>query len=870
MKNIQKLSVILVSAIIPLLLCLYIFFLFGLPKLLTGNKNITKYEQILKNKTSLNIKIKGLDVKTYPNLHFEISTPGIYLITKEQEKPIIIDNFSYKGAIYNVKHGNLDTDYVYVDFQELKKYIKPQKKETKLPKFNFFPVVNIKRAYFKIDNGSDINFNYIRSQQKKNKIYTKLFATIKTNIAKYPVEIGQEGEIIYSDKIEFDNFSVKLQNSKMYFSGNKNEIKMFAQGLPADEMAKNFLFFYKLKHPDKKNFIENFSNFRGTLDVDLTVKNGDFYGKCITNNLGALFSNFKIDVFLPKTVFYFDKKEVSAVTQGTFGTEPVETDFYLKGIATDDLYVNGNVHSVLTNNFTKKYFPILQIRGKADAKVTYKTHNQTVDVFYTLKVDKNNDILSSFGNLSNTDKKRVLSMHTKKQGDPIAIKDYDYSIYNGEKQNKLLYGDGNFEKINKTYTLAKINLKTNGTIPFTYIQSFLKNYLTNGTFNADLQYDNLQHIVYGNLNLYDVTRSNFMRLKKTNINIDKKQIQFKTNGSFFGSQLSITANADNNINKNIKIHDIAVHLDKFHLHSVKIPKTTTKKNKTETTTPNVTVENGSIIVDKIYSDKFEVYNTKILGSLKNNTVNFIMPKADYAKGLLSAKGEYNVKNHSSNINFYASDIDSNDVVTNFFKLPNFAQGQAFATLHVITKNKLNDVKANATFAITNGHLPQLGNKEFHLGRSTSNAKARKNKTFTLAKITNIDFSKRNKINSNLFGTFKLDNNEVKDVKIFSKNEYLGLFIEGLYDIDTQNGTLCIWGKRNKTKVKKIRVFKIPINLLYKFVFRPEHTMLLYQNKVSQIPDIGASFGDEISIFRVYISGKLNSKDKIKIELRDLR
>ena len=99
-----------------------------------------------------------------------------------------------------------------------------------------------------------------------------------------------------------------------------------------------------------------------------------------------------------------------------------------------------------------------------------------------------------------------------------------------------------------------------------------------------------------------------------------------------------------------------------------------------------------------------------------NIVNFIIPQTDYAGGILSAKGKYNVKSHASDINFYASDIDSNEVVTNIFNLPDQVKGSAYVTLHLISKNKLNDILAYATFAIKDGYLPKLGSKEFILKR----------------------------------------------------------------------------------------------------------------------------------------------------------
>ena len=100
---------------------------------------------------------------------------------------------------------------------------------------------------------------------------------------------------------------------------------------------------------------------------------------------------------------------------------------------------------------------------------------------------------------------------------------------------------------------------------------------------------------------------------------------------------------------------------------------------------------------KYITEKFQLYNVGILGNMDNNIVNFIIPQTDYAGGILSAK-ESTTLNHASDINFYASDIDSNEVVTNIFNLPDQVKGSAYATLHLISKNKLNDILAYATFA----------------------------------------------------------------------------------------------------------------------------------------------------------------------------
>ena len=258
--------------------------------------------------------------------------------------------------------------------------------------------------------------------------------------------------------------------------------------------------------------------------------------------------------------------------------------------------------------------------------------------------------------------------------------------------------------------------------------------------------------------------------------------------------------------------------------------------------------------------------------LKNDVFDFIIPETEYSKGLLSAVGKYNIKAHSSDIQFLASDIDSNEVATKIFNLPNQFEGNGYASLHLKTKNKLNDIHAHATFAITDGFLPKLGSQEFIFNRPTKLKKVlfwvHKPISFTLSKITNIDFSKPNVFYSNLLGTFIINNSDVEHVKIFSQSDYLSMFIEGKYNIDSQIGDLCIWGKHNKIAEKKIKIFRIPLSMLYRLIFRSEHTKDIYQDKIKMIPEIKAK-PSEMSIFTVNIVGDLNSNN-LNVKMKNLK
>ena len=874
MKILKELLKLTISLTVIFTIGAYAFFLYTLPIVLTSYENIAKYEDFLSKKVSTPVSIKNLDIKTHPNLSFDITAKGIYIIPSDENSLFHADNLKYSANIFNLKHGKFSSDYIYANIGELKNKIKfENKSDSKGFNLDFYPQVDVKKAYIRLNDNVYSEFDYITSKKNHGKIITKLLAKIYTPYTKSPIILGNKGTITYKNKLRFNNFSTKIGNSEFFISGNNTGMKIKGNNLPVGELESGFLYFYKLRNPQKRNFLENFSDFKGTIDVDLLFDNKGITGKCITHNLGAKFSNLKIDVFLPKTVFDFNGREVSAETKGTFGGEPVETDFHLTGIFTKNIDVKGNVSSPFTDRITKKYYPNVEIVGVADANVTYHTQNQKVDVYYTLRVNKGNNLKSKWGNLNNTDQNRIISMHTVKEGDPMKIESWDYSIQNNNNENtKILFGDGDFKKINGRYALSDLSIKTDNKISIDYIKSFLRDYIKNGTFDADLKLGFLSKTILGSINLYEVSHKDYLYLKNTNITVDKDKIKFLTEGNFFSSPIKISASVANRLSEDILIHSIDIHLNEFFLKQGKlndIPKTLKKAKTPKYKRKKIqyTVEQGRIIVDKLYGNKFDMRNVNIQGYLRNNVAVFVIPKSDYANGLLSAKGMYSLSEHASNIKFYASDIDSNVVMTDFFKLPDQVHGVAFATLHVITRNKLNDVKAAATFAISDGYMPQIANHEFFVGRKKDGSAKHK---YTISKITNFDFSNKENITTNIYGSFNLDNDIVRDLKMFAKSQWLGLYFEGNYNIYSQAVNLKIYGKRNKTYAKGIRIFKVPLNLLYKLAFKTEHTIDQYQNKIKMIPEICASDNDIISYFRVSILGYFSRKNGLNIELKDLR
>lgn len=875
MKLLKK-YVILLSSFTILTGGLYFSYLYLLPPVLTSHRMQTKYEQILSNRFNLNISLSGLALKTHPNFYLDIKLKECAIKTKQDKDLLSFKDFEYKTKIFSIKPQYIKVNRIYLDTTQLPKISQNKKANQFKFDINYMPQINIHKAYIKFDNHSYATVENFKSQLNNKAIESTFLAKVKIPYVKDVILIGQDGKIIYPENHKFyiDNLSIQLGTSKLFTNGNLQNLSFAGKNLSIGELEKSFLYFYKLKHPKKKNFIENFHNMTGQIDVNLMLTKDGLVGNCLAKNLNALFFDYKIPISLPITKFVFTGREITAKTSGTFGGEAVHTNFYLRGLGTKDLITTGSVYSPLTNNFTKKYYPLVKISKNADASVRYKTHNGVVDIDYNLKLPKGSDLITKVARLNNTDKTRIISAKTQKIGDKITLKKYSLSFDN---QIDLITGNGLFLKNNGHYKPDNITLKTKGQLPVSLLSSVIHDYLNGGKFSADLSYKFPTKTLFGSMDLYDVTHKDYLYLEHAKFNIEgNDKIILHSKGTFFNSPIYVSMIADNNFRKNLLIHDINIHLKKYIVakgNLASIPKSYDGNIPLKTQSFNdykIEVEKGQILVDEIYHRTFTLHDVRIIGQMKDNIVNFIIPETNYAKGQLSGKGKYDVKRHASDIYFFASDIDSNEVATNIFNFKDQINGSAFATLHLKTKDKLNDIKAHATFAITDGYLPQLGSTEFMVSNSNKHKILNKlKKTFTLSKITNIDFSKSNIFYSNLRGSFLVDNNKVRNVKIYSQSDYLSLFIEGDYDVDSEHADFCIWGRHNKTEEKKIRIFKIPLTLIYRVIFRVEKTKGTYKAKLAQIPPIKIKPMDIESIFKVSICGNLN-EGNVKVQLKDLR
>lgn len=718
----------------------------------------------------------------------------------------------------------------------------------------------------------------VRIQKVKLKTYPDLSADlyidadIKLPYIKETVSIGEKGFIRYSNfSFYLKKFSVSSGQSAVDLDGllwsknSKPDVRITGDNLCVSDIHDSLLYFQKIKSHGEKVFIENFKDFAGSIDIKLSYKNNGLFGECIAKNLEARTVLFNVPIFFKEVVFYFNDREVAAQAAGKLGSERVFTSFILNEMAALNQEVSGIVEAGLNDKIVKEYLKDVAIRGCAKTSVTYYVKNKKIDVNYLVKLKSGSDIYYKDANLGLEDFDRRLFVRTHKEGDILKITDYDYSLQDGSEITNIILGSGLLKKEHGHFILDYITCKTNGYAPVSVTGSFGK-YVEGGFFDGDLKYDAKKNIITGDFTIVDSNYKDFY-LEKAVVSADDKFMKIIANGTYDDFPFNWNLNAENDFNKKIHIYDMELFLEEFVVHKGDYKVKRKKDGNSFSQQLNdikISIDNWKIKLNKASYNRIIAENISLSGSLNDDIFNFLMSDVLFAKGHLNAKGWYNFANHSSCIDFTADNIDSNIVADVVFGLPDQISGLAAAKLHALSYNKLENIKANASFSIKQGYLQKLGSTEFIIKKSK---KVKKSFKFKLSDIINVDISKSKALASDLDGSFVVDNYQMKDICLTSKQKYLSLFLEGDYNIDSNEANLELWGKYNKTMQKKVKILFIPLSWITKILFRDEDTKSLYQNKINQVPDIVAN-PDEVQAFRVKVNGNINDNN-LKVQLKSI-
>lgn len=869
MKKIFKITF---GVLLLFVIAFYLCAVCVLPSVINSKITINKLQSLIHNKTGIETNITGLNLKISPTLTVVLKIDG-FDAKNNNISVAYVKNLCLKYKVLQKHLAFVNANNIFIDGNCLKQFKKGGVNKKKRGEFDLkkLPEIHISNLVYKSDG---VNIR-IESADTVNDI-VQLKMAVNTPFLKETLKLGDSGSLqVVDNKLNANKFKITLGNSHLYLDGslidkNKSrELDINGENLPVSEIMPALLHFQKSKDPSKK-FIENFKNFKGTVNVNLKLNKDGIWGTCTAKNLGANAVWFDIPLYSKEAVFNFRGKKVDSVAEGILGNEKFTHTLNITEMGTPQKLVVGTMSSTLTPKFNS--VPNLKVLNSVNVNLVYKIKDRKPDVYYNIDIPANSDLIYNSFHLGLRDYKRKIYANTLKDNYDLYLKEYKYSYTDSNKENIILSGDGLFMKhVDKSnpdkFVPQYLTCHTNGYAPISVTGSFGEK-VRGGEFKGDLKYDFKNNQVLGTFDIIKARHKDFL-IEKAYVTSENGVFNITSNGLYKGEKYTAELNAKNNIFGETLIYNMKLFLDKLILDTA--PDAHTKRDKMgkggkldskefskKVKNADITINNWEIAINEIKRDAFVLKDVKLIGSLKNDIFDFNMQDLNFADGIIHAKGIYNFAKDTSNMTFEAKNINSNKAAEMTLNLKDQIEGIASAKVELKAKDMFRFLNAHCIFAVQEGFLPKLGDTEFMI----------KNSKYKLSDIVNVDLSQKDLMKDDIKGSFDVHNTELKNINITTWHELSAMFLEGSYEMEKQYADLQLFWHYSKEAPKGVRIFGIPFSFILKVVFRPEHSKELYESKLQQIPKIKDNDKNS-NYYRIHLSGDINH-NKTSLELREIK
>lgn len=814
------------------LILFYFSLLYFLPKIINSPNFVRKIEKIVLNKTNLKTQIKNLNISISKNLNAQIFADLI-----EVEDVLRLEKLKINSDIKTLKIKSAEINYLFLDSHKFKKAFDEQKTGLK--------------------------------NKKKNKKKSNKFILSKV----FNVQILKADIVLYDVNIKFENI---IFNST--FKSARYNLK--AQKIPVEAVMRALLRFQKSKDPQKK-FIENFKNYQGLMEFDLSYENKKLSGFIKAHNLHALSVLFDVPFYFKNPLFTIKDNILTSNAKGEIGGNCAYHNLKIINILSKERETFGSVSATLDEKLSKKYFPPdIKIVKSTDAVVKYHIKNKIPEVEYFLNLNKGSDVFYKTISLGLREENRKFYAKTLKRKDKMFLEKYFYSY---SDLSKIVSGAGLFKRENKKFKPKFISIKTNGFTPLTLAGNF-SGFVFGGEFSGDLIYDFENKKIIGRFEVVKTFFKDFY-VESAKILSNEKEGFIKAHGKYKKEKFITFAKFQNNFKDKIIVDDMNLFLECFDAAqnkkkdkqkgdyaknaSTKAQKFEEFSNKVDNN--DILIKNWQININLLKYNKIRLEKIKLAGKFEDSVFEFLMPEINYTKGELSAKGKYDFLHREADIFFYSRNIDSDLIARTFFDLKNQIKGIANAKLRLQTFDDLKKIKADADFELKNGELTKINSK---ISKSLNKTSIESNLESKFSSKTQENLSGADIKGSFEFDNFSSDSYVLKDIDLTSKQESFSMFLEGDYDILRENADIDIFGKYNVEAPKGIKVFFVPLNWILNFVFLKKEDKNNYLSQINKIPEFkkqnfNKKNKNKQKLFKINIDGNLN-KDKIKLDFKGLK
>ncbi len=436
---------------------LIVFYLKGLPYIVSHPKTVNYVQKLAKKYTGADLTIKNpvLNTEFSPtigfsveNIHFEKNNKKLLELNKFNTSVSFREIFA-KNIIIN----KLVAQSIFVDVNGIEQLLpKTPKKEKQKSDWNFDifdALLGVRDCEIFYIANSDTKIHLLgkhigvnNAQKIKKQVYFQLAADISRLNNKVSLELKDNGRVFFKDKLfHIENCPLGINNSDIFINLTADKKQNFNINLYSDDFNINdvidFLNTQIIENSIQKDALVYFNDIKGSVDFKLNIKNKDINGYFILNNakfkikdvdnIPITLTKGKIDL-TPNQIklsgfegFYDSNRKNKIDLSG-------KVNDYLKTIDTD---ITGNAvvrNDLLKNHISKMVGANLEIKGEAPTRVMLKSKKSIMDFVWLFMLKPGQNIKVGNDYLPFEDTARLMKSDMHLENMVLDIKSLDYHM----------------------------------------------------------------------------------------------------------------------------------------------------------------------------------------------------------------------------------------------------------------------------------------------------------------------------------------------------------------------------------------------------------------------------------------------------------
>gem|GEM_PF-3881935 len=563
-----------------------------------------------------------------------------------------------------------------------------------------------------------------------------------------------------------------------------------------------------------KNYLNDFSNFRGNLTARATILPEQYYIDVRFDRIFAIYKPQNLPLRIragslsvtPKIITI--KSVHSRISKsliflnGQIRNYTAKPDF--------NLVSSFNINSKDIDEYINPYLdePI-KTQGKIPVNATIQGNLDNLRVLAEMTLEKGVNITLPKGAILPEDRVRVFNLIAQGNINHINIETFDIIL---DQTERILHVSGIIDDI-ITPDIAFTNLQIINPDPMdiTLLNIFIEpdkdeKFFSEGNVKADLILNGTASspVITGNIELNnDIIPSRSTKINHARIEFaDNTILLNESNLDIAGSNIRASGTADKTFSLPVNIRTVEITSPSLNMD--KVLKAIAKQEESENVTsevPPVTVQSGRINANEFIISNFITDN---LSSSFTLTPDWLLTLPDLyveaANGKALGRIIYNIKSSETAGTMTAEGMSANAAATIFLNIPNEVYGTLKGNVNFNTKGKTKDElvsNANgvATFSIKDGRLTRLGSLEYLL--LAANTVTVGLAGINLNSILNLIVPQRTGYFEVLDGTLTAEKGILTSDNVASKGRNLSLLLSGKINMLTNYSDLTILGRVSK-------------------------------------------------------------------------